>query len=166
MGQRHGTNGTDCHFRQRARFEKGLYDSFYKFDLHYQYANGVAMEVHSGEVSLRFEGTDGWIGNQGWIGKLEASSPDILNAQIGPEEIHLFTEPGGEHRNFLDCVKSRKDPYFPAEIGHRCCSVAHLGNICLDLGRPLQWDPDRERFENDAQADRLLERAMREPWQL
>jgi len=38
---------------------------------------------------------------------------------IGPKEIHLFTNPEGEHRDFVDCVKSRKDPYFPVEIGHR-----------------------------------------------
>jgi predicted dehydrogenase len=148
------------------QFENGLYDTFYQFDLNYRYANGVEMEVRSGAVRLRFEGTDGWIGNDGWIGKLQASSPDILNSTIGPDEVHLFTELGGEHRNFLDCVKSRKDPYFPAEIGHRCCSVAHLGNICLELGRTLRWDPDEERFEDDPLANRMLQRAMREPWSL
>ena len=85
---------------------------------------------------------------------------------IEPGEIHLFTCPAGEHRNFLDCVKSRRDPYFPAEIGHRCCSVAHLGNIAMELGRRLRWDPDKEEFLGDDQANRMRSRAMREPWQL
>jgi len=76
----------------------------------------------------------------------------------------LFTCPGGEHRNFLDCVKSRKDPYFPAEIGHRCCSVAHLGNIAMDLGRKMKWDPQKEEFIGDATANRMRTTAMREPW--
>ena len=122
------------------------------------------MFVANGGVAVRFEGTDGWVGNNGWIGRLEASSPEILNSVIGPNELHLETCFAGEHRNFLDCVKSRKDPYFPAEIGHRCCSVAHLGNIAMRLGRKLRWDPDREQFTNDDAANRLLARAAREPW--
>jgi predicted dehydrogenase len=148
------------------RPEKGLYDTFYEFHLTYKYANGVEMEVHSGGVRLRFEGTDGWIESNGWIGPLEASSPEILRSVIGPGEVHLFTCPEGEHRNFLDCVKTRRDPYFPAEIGHRCCSVAHLGNIALELGRKLRWDPHAERFPDDPEANRLLSRAMRAPWTL
>ena len=148
------------------RHEKGLYDTFYDFRLQYKYASGVEMEVTSGNVALRFEGTDGWIANDGWIGPLQASSPEILRNVIGPEETHLFTCPGGEHRNFLDCVKSRRDPYFPAEIGHRCCSVAHLGNIAMELGRKLRWDPVKEEFAHDEEANRLRWRAMREPWNL
>jgi predicted dehydrogenase len=148
------------------RHPAGLYDIFYDYRIDYQYANGVAMRVESGGVALRFEGTDGWIGNNGWIGALEAGSPELLRTTIGPEEIRLFTCPAGEHRNFLDCVKSRRDPYFPAEIGHRCCSVAHLGNIAMELGRKLRWNPAKEEFVLDAQADRMRSRAMREPWTL
>ena len=73
------------------RFENGLYDTFYKFDLNYKYANGVEMEVHSGAVRLRFEGTDGWIGNEGWIGKLQASSPgypEHHNRSRGNPSVH------------------------------------------------------------------------------
>lgn len=149
---------------QGKRPEKGLYDAFYEFRLTYRYASGVVMEVQSGGVQLRFEGTEGWVGNSGWVGPLKASSPEILRTVIGPGELHLFTCPEGEHRNFLDCVKSRKDPYFPAEIGHRCCSLAHLGNIALKLRRKLRWDPVAERFPDDAEASRLLSRASRAPW--
>jgi myo-inositol 2-dehydrogenase / D-chiro-inositol 1-dehydrogenase len=148
------------------RNEKGLYDTFHTFDLNYRYASGVEMQVTSRGVELRFEGAEGWVGNQGWIGDLQASSEKIRTSVIGPGETHLFTCPAGEHRNFLDCVKSRREPYFPAEIGHRCCSVAHLGNIALELGRKLRWDPAKEEFANDDQANCLRGRAMREPWQL
>jgi len=144
----------------------GLWNSFYDFQLRYQYASGVEMSVKSGGVFIRFEGTDGWVGNNGWLGRVEASSPEILNATIGATETHLFTCPGGEHRNFLDCVKSRKDPYFPVEIGHRCFTVLHIGNIAMWTGRKLQWDPDKDRFVNDPEADRHLSRAMRAPWRL
>ncbi|MHC4621641.1 MAG: hypothetical protein ACYTEQ_28195 [Planctomycetota bacterium] len=62
--------------------------------------------------------------------------------------------------------KTRRDPYFPAEIGHRCCTVTHLGNISMLLGRKLKWNPDKEIFPNDDEANRLLSRPMRSPWHL
>ena len=148
------------------RHATGLYDTFHEYHLTYRYANGVEMHVDSGGTGLRFEGTDGWLGNSGWRRPINASSPEILKSVIGPDELHLFTCPGGEHRNFLDCVKSRRDPYFPAEIGHRCCSVAHIGNIAMELGRKLRWDPDAEQFAGDETANRMRSRAMREPWRI
>ena len=148
------------------RHANGLYDSYHEYHLRYRYASGVEMLIDSGGVAIRFEGTEGWVGNNGWRGRFQASSPELLTTQIGPEETHLFTCPAGEHRNFLDCVKSRQDPYFPAEIGHRCCSVMHIGNIAMDLGRKMHWDPAAERFRNDETADLLRSRAMREPWGL
>jgi predicted dehydrogenase len=148
------------------RHASGLYDTYHEYHLRYRYADGVEMLVDSGGVAIKFEGTDGWVGNNGWRGRLEASSPDLLTTRIGADEIRLFTCPAGEHRNFLDCVKSRRDPYFPAEIGHRCCSVMHIGNIAMDLGRKLRWDPAAERFDNDDTANLMLSRAMREPWGL
>ena len=149
-----------------VRHKTGLYDTYYKYDLTYRYANGVVLSIRSGGTALRFEGTDGWVGNTGWRRPVEASSPDILNAKIGPKGTHLFTCPDGEHRNFLDCVKSRREPYFPAEVGHRCCSVMHIGKIAMDLGRKLRWDPVVEKFPDDEQANRLTSRAMRAPWSL
>ncbi len=148
------------------RHDHGLYDVFHQYDVQCKYANGVEMQIKSTGPAIRFEGSDGWVGNNGWIGKLQASSDEILNSVIGPGETKLFTLPAAEHRNFLDCVKSRKDPYFPAEIGHRCCSVAHLGNIAMELGRKLRWDPDAEEFLGDDTANRMRSRAMREPWGL
>lgn len=85
---------------------------------------------------------------------------------IGPEEVHLFTNPQGEHRNFLDCVKSRQDPYFPVDIGHRVSTVCHLANISLKLGRKVQWDPEKECFLNDDEATGMMSRPMRSPWTL
>ena len=99
-------------------------------------------------------------------GDVEASSDEILNSVIGPDEIHLFTNPAGEHRNFLDCVKSRQDPYFPVDIGHRVSTVCHLANIAIKLGRKLTWDPDQEVFPHDDEANSMLSRPMREPWKL
>jgi len=143
-----------------------LYNTATEYRIEYKYANGVRMLITSGEVSLRFEGTEGWVGNVGWRGPLQAQPNSILDSRTGPDEIHLYTEPRGEHRNFLDCVKSRRDPYFPAEIGHRCCTVLHLGNISMLLGRKLTWDPDKETFPGDAEANKMISRSMRSPWRL
>jgi len=147
------------------RHESGLYDTFYDYHLVYRYANGVVMHVDSGGTGIRFEGTDGWVGNTGWMRPLEAGSPEILQSQIGPDEIHLETS-ASEQRNFLDCVKSRRDPYFPAEVGHCCSTVSHIGNIAMELGRKLRWDPEKEEFIGDESANRMRARAMREPWGL
>jgi hypothetical protein len=143
-----------------------LYDTAMQYKLHYRYANGVELFIESGGTSLRFEGSEGWVGNEGWRKPLQASSPKILESVIGPEETHLYTCAGGEHRNFLDCVRTRKTPYFPAETGHRCATVLHLGNISMLLGRKLQWDPAREAFVNDDAANNMRSRPMREPWTL
>ena len=144
----------------------GLYDTAKEYRIEYKYANGVKLIVTSGTPSLRFEGSEGWIGNRGWRAPLQASSKSILDSVIGPDEIHLYTCPAGEQRNFLDCVKSRKDCYFPPEIGQRCFTIAHIGNISMLLGRKLQWDPSKEQFVNDEQANRMLLRPMRSPWHL
>ena len=146
--------------------KEGLYDTARKYHIEYTYADGVKLIVDSGTPSLRFEGSEGWIGNRGWRAPLQAEPASILNSVIGPQETHLYTCPGGEQRNFLDCVKSRQACYFPPEIGQRCFTIAHIGNIAMILGRKLKWDPETERFAGDDQANRMLGRAMRSPWHL
>jgi myo-inositol 2-dehydrogenase / D-chiro-inositol 1-dehydrogenase len=149
-----------------THWEGGLYDTVKEYDVTYRYANGVVMTCRPGNPSIKFIGTDGWVGNRGWRGELEASSEAIAKSVIGADEIRLYTNPAGEHRDFLDCVKSRKDPYFPVEIGHRVATVCHLANIAIRLGRKLEWDPQAECFENDAEAGRMMTRTMRSPWTL
>jgi predicted dehydrogenase len=147
-------------------WEGGLYNTVKEYDVTYRYANGVVMTCKPGNPSIKFVGTEGWLGNRGWRARLEAGSKEILDSVIEPNEIHLYTNPAGEHRDFLDCVKTRKDPYFPVDIGHRVSTVCHLGNIAIKLGRKLKWDPDKEIFSNDDEANRMLSRPMRSPWRL
>jgi predicted dehydrogenase len=146
--------------------KEGLYDTAKEYRIEYKYANGVKLIVTSGTPSLKFEGSEGWIGNRGWRAPLQAEPKSILNSVIGPNEIHLYTCRAGEQRNFLDCVKSRNDCYFPPEIGQRCFTIAHIGNISMLLGRKLKWDPDIEQFINDDEANRMLSRSIRSPWHL
>ena len=149
-----------------THWEGGLYDTVKDYDVTYRYENGVVMTCTSGNPSLKFIGSKGWVGNVGWRAKLQASSDKILNSVIEKGETRLFTNPKGEHRNFLDCVKSRKDPYFPVDIGHRVSTVCHLANLSIKLGRPLKWNPVKERFLKDEEANGLCNREMRKPWSL
>ena len=149
-----------------THWEGGLYDTVKDYDITYRYENGVKMTCTSGNPSLKFIGSKGWVGNVGWRAKLQASSDKILNSVIEKGETRLFTNPKGEHRNFLDCVKSRKDPYFPVDIGHRVSTVCHLANLSIKLGRPLKWNPVKERFLKDDEANGLCSREMRKPWSL
>jgi len=69
-------------------------------------------------------------------------------------------------RDFLDCVKERRQPLCGLEDGHRSTTFAHLGNISLALGRSLRWDPEAERFPDDEEANAFLHYEYREPWSL
>ena len=68
--------------------------------------------------------------------------------------------------NFLDSVGTRKETIAPARIAHRSIMVGHLGLIAMKLERKVEWDPVRERFVNDPEADRMLSRNMRGSWHL
>jgi predicted dehydrogenase len=142
-----------------------LFNTAKKWDLWFTYANGVRLNVVSKSPAIRFEGTDGAIWNSGWAAKPQAQPASILESEIKPDELHLYTAPN-EHRNFLDCVKSRQACYAPAEIGHRTITLAHLGNIAMMLSRKLKWDPVQEQFVGDAEANKMLDRPRRDPWQL
>jgi predicted dehydrogenase len=143
-----------------------------------RYANGVELVCQTARpgFGIRIEGTEGWI-EYGYQG-LKAHPAELATAELGPDAVRLAvsnplrTDDAGKYyvpdhvRNFLDCVKSRAEPVAPVEVGHRSASVCHLGNIAMRLKRRLQWDPQRERFVNDDEADRMLSRPLRAPWTL
>jgi len=147
-------------------WSEGLFNSVKDYDVTYRYENDVVMTCKPGNPSIKFIGSDGWIGNTGWRAPLQASSEQILHSTIGPDEIHLYTNPNGEHDDFLQCVRTRKDPYFPVDIGHRVSTICHLANMAIKLGRKLTWDPVAETFPNDKEAIAMMDRPRRDPWQL
>jgi predicted dehydrogenase len=161
--------------------KKGLWDVHGPFRTEAMYANGVHMIV-SGDFpnGLKFIGTEGWIfvsrGNENVTGSdpvaklkdpqaLAASDPRILTSVIGPDEIHLY-ESKEHHGNWLDCVRSRRQTIAPVEVAHRACSACLLHHIAMKLPRKLSWDPLRERFRNDDEANALLSRPQRPPYAL
>jgi len=147
-------------------WEDGLYNTVKEYEVTYRYANGVVMTCKPGNPSIKFIGAEGWVGNTGWRAPVQASSEKILKSVIEPSEIHLYTNPKGEHDDFLKCVKTRKDPYFPVDIGHRVSTVCHLANIAIKVGGKLKWDPSKEEFIGSPEANKMLSRPMRSPWTL
>jgi hypothetical protein len=79
------------------------------------------------------------------------------------EDIHANK---GHYENFLDCIRTRRKPAADVEIGCRTVTVCHLANLAYRLKRPLKWDPLREEFPGDAEANRMRSRSIREPWHL
>ncbi|MEO9003923.1 MAG: gfo/Idh/MocA family oxidoreductase, partial [Ginsengibacter sp.] len=96
---------------------------------------------------------------------LSASDPKILDSVIGPNEIHLY-ESKEHHLNWLECILSGQPTIAPIEVGHRACSVCLLSAIAMKLRRKLYWDPIKERFKNDTEANAMLSRSERWPYQL
>ena len=75
-------------------------------------------------------------------------------------------ETGSHIQNWFDCIKSREKPVADVEIGHRSAILCHLGNIVRWVGRRLKWDPEKEVFPGDEEANRLMDRPRRKPFQL
>jgi len=163
-----------------AEFPKsGLWDVHGPYKIQAKYANGATVFISDSYPNgIRFEGTDGWIfvtrgpysvtasdptsGNTSERRPLTASDPKILT-QIGPKEIHLY-ESTDHHGDWLQGIKSRKQPICPVEVGHRSCSVCLVGHIAMKLKRKIYWDPAGERFKNDDEANSMLFRAQRWPY--
>lgn len=142
----------------------GLHDTVEDYRFICKYAEGFTMIV-AGSLpqGVRFEGSDGWIFVN--RSKIDAHPKSLLTSVIGPDEIHLYKS--DDHKqNFLDCVRTRSRTVAPVEVAHRSIMIGHLGVIALKLGRKVEWDPRKERFINDPEADRLLSRPMRSPWHL
>jgi myo-inositol 2-dehydrogenase / D-chiro-inositol 1-dehydrogenase len=163
-----------------AEFPKsGMWDVHGDFMSKAEYKNGITMYTSGGYPNgVRYEGTEGWIfvtrGSytasptdpvvSGRNSKaLDASDPKILTSVIKENEIHLY-KIDNQHGNWLDCIKSRKEPISPVEIGHRACTVCLVTHISMKLGRKLIWNPEKELFVNDNEANAMLSRSQRAPY--
>jgi hypothetical protein len=134
-----------------------------------RYANGVQLIQRNdgwlplGSCPVRFEGETGWV-ETGDSGKLVLSSPTLLAgrkvAEIGgyPATFHV--------RDFLNCVKSRGLPRVNAQVACQSHITCHAANIAIFLGRKLAYDPQKNEFLNDEEANRLRSEAIRDPWRV
>jgi predicted dehydrogenase len=137
--------------------------------LKFTYANGIEMFHGADNVpkgmqnDCVFEGTEGTIYvGRGGIGSDPAK---ILTTPLPDGGFRAY--PSNNHRkNWLDCIRAKKETICPAEVGSRSATVCHLANIGYQLRRALRWDPKEERFVDDAEANKLLSREYRAPWKL
>ncbi len=163
-----------------AQFPKsGLWNVHGDFMVKAEYESGITMYTSGGFPNgIRYEGSEGWIfvsrGNyvasasdpvvrERSARALDASDSRILNSEILPSEIHLYKS-DNQHGNWLECIKSRKQPISPVEIGHRACTVCLISHIAMKIPGQLKWDPRMERFLNNDLANSMLSRPQRYPY--
>lgn len=140
-----------------------LWDIVQEFEANFLFANGVRLTCKSDKPYIRFEGTEGWIQIDFPI-HIEVEPESLLTWEPGPNEVRLPSMTS-EKRDFLDAVKSRKQPQYDAEGGHRNATLSHLALASISLGRKLKWDPVAEKVVGDDEANKLLApKPLRSPW--
>ena len=148
-----------------------LLDCPVTWQVNYTYADGLKMEFVDGKKwkhgrgnGIHFVGTKGWI-TTFYGGAAKASDPKILGSKIGAGETRLYNAgKGDDNFNFVECVKSRKPTCSPADAALSSAAIGYLGEIACRLGRKLQWDPAKDIFKNDAEANALVSCPLRAPW--
>jgi predicted dehydrogenase len=111
----------------------------------------------------RFEGDKGWVHVDREGIKTEPAS--LLSAVLKPGEERLY-DSADHYGNFIECVRTRRDPAAPVESGHSATTITILADIATRLGREMTWDWKSERFIGDDPGNRMLSRTMRSPWMI
>ena len=160
----------------------GLFDTVENWDIHCRYANGVTMRFMSDRVAKDVpglmddpkkrpymdHGTTFW-GEGGWIsvsrGALYASPKELQTARIRDDEKPVIRSTS-QGRNFVESIRSRRPTVNPLETAIRSDTISHLSDIVIRLGRPLRWDPEKEKIVGDPEAVKRLDRPLRQPWKL
>jgi hypothetical protein len=159
----------------------GLCDTPVTWRVEHTYANGVKM-IHMDSrhtekefpqfvtpvlenrgCGILFVGSDGWVIVS--RGGTDAHPKSLLQTVFDSSEQRLPVS-NNHRRNFLDCVKTRQQPISHIESAVRSDTICHLDDLAIRLGRKLRWDPAKEEFVNDDEANRLLTRPLRSPWRL
>ncbi len=132
----------------------------------YRYASGILLKLATDHSVL---GGGHFVGTEGEMfmtrGKFNTVPIAISKEEITDSDIRLYKS-DNHMQNWLDCIKSRERCAADVEIGHRTATICHLGGIARRLGRKLRWDPKREMFPDDDEANSLIDRAKRKPYQL
>jgi predicted dehydrogenase len=115
------------------------------------------------QIGCRFIGSEGWV--HVTRGDITADPPSLLTKDIDAAAAKIGVS-DDHYRNFLECVRSGRDPVSTVESGHRATVLGNVADIAVRLGRKLKWDPKAERFVNDEEANRKLSQPMRPPWRL
>jgi hypothetical protein len=157
-------------------FFDDIRDTAYIYDIEYKYANGVRCvymdlttakkrvdQFKFGQMASCFMGTKGWV----YVSRegMRTHPEWLMREVIGPSEIKVIKS-DDHRRNFLNAVRTGDLPISHIETAARDETICQMGQAAMKLGRKLHWDPVKEVFIDDADANRMLSRAMRSPWRL
>jgi predicted dehydrogenase len=148
----------------------GVWNTCTKYRIELKYPRGITMVIAGGYPDIK--GGTKWIGSSGWVyvnrGAFDASNQDWSDYRELPDELRKIKlyQSDNHQRNFIDCVKSRKETITPVETGHHSAIPGHLGLISMLTGRKIRWDVEREVILDDPDASALLTRPYRQPWTL
>ncbi len=134
------------------------------------FKNGIkmvlALEGWEGSCGVRYVGTDGWVSIADGYEKPDVSDSEMLKDfdKLVNNYMQRTQRPMNHWRNLLDCIKSRRQTVANPVMMHNSMTTVHAANICMWLKRDMRYDPVKEEFIDDPQANRLRSRAQREPW--
>jgi predicted dehydrogenase len=163
---------------KRVEAEFSMYpDNLYEFpktariqydygDVTLEWLQGTDEVVEPGVgYGTKFYGSEGevHVNRDGYVARRKDGKP--VDEILGADAVRLHAATS-HHQDFFDAMRSRKAPICDIESGHRGAAISHLGNIAIQVGRPLDYDPVAEVFPNDPTANRLLAKPMRAPWRL
>ena len=131
----------------------------------YQYENGIEMihQPEPGKNYCHFFGSEGEVYVQ--RGLLRTSPETLKDTAFTPDDYKVYVSTD-HYQDFINAIKNRKAPICDVEVGHRTATVCNIGNIAYALGRPLEWDPGKEKFKRDGEANKLLKRKMKKEWKV
>jgi len=147
--------------------EAGMNDTPISWAVEYTLASGLKIKYSDSNnpypSGVRFKGDKDWVFVNG--GKIEAEPASLLKVAIKPDETHLY-ESKNHMGNFLEGVKSRRDPVAPVEAGHAATTLCNIADVAIRLNREVTWDPAAGSFVDDSEANRMRSRATRSPWMM
>jgi len=150
-------------FEGPGKFGTGLFNAPYHWDIRGKFANGVGFHFIPGGDCATFVGERGTISIS--RGALRTQPEALAREAIGPHETRLY-ESRDHMSNFLECVRSRRQPVAHINAAVLSDTICQLSMIAIHTGRKIRWDPVREVILEDAGASRMLTRPMRAPWHL
>ena len=145
--------------------DEGFTDNVNTWNAEFRYQGGLRMTLTdywgTNKSGCRFEGDEGWV----YVDRpgIWAEPESLLKVTLKAADLHLH-ESNNHQRDFIESVRTRRHPVSDIEAGHKASYLGMIAEISGRLKRTLKWDPAKEHFVGDAEANRMLTRPMRSPW--
>ncbi len=145
---------------------EGFSDNIYDWDTEFFYSGGRKMIFKDNKkltTGIRFVGDEGWVHVN--RPKITAEPESLLKLEFRDTD-DMLTESTNHQQNFLDCMKSRKDPVSNVDAAHSATMLTIVGDVAVRLEQPLSWDPKNEKFKGNRKANKWRHREMHNGWKL